>query len=178
MAILESESNASDKIRWHSMSTTTMTKFFALIVVSIGLASAQVYAAEPVNTLEKSGLFNFEPSGVAIRGADTVAYFTVGKFVRGSDAYTAEWRGATWRFASQNHLDLFRASPEDYAPQYGGYCAYGVAQNYLVKIEPENWTIVDGKLYLNFNDSVQSTWEQDIQGYIQQANALFPGLTN
>lgn len=136
------------------------------------------FAAEPINTLEKSGLFSYKPSGVAIRGTDTVAYFTEGKPVKGSDAFTTEWNGATWKFASQEHLDLFVANPEKYAPQYGGYCAYGVTKNNLVKVEPENWTIVDGKLYLNYNDSIQSKWEGDISGYIADANEKFKGLLN
>lgn len=137
---------------------------------------SQVFASESINTLEKSGLFNYKSSGVAIRGTDTVAYFTEGKPVQGSDDFTTQWKGATWKFSSQKHLDLFVESPEKYAPQYGGYCAYGVTQNYLVKIEPENWTIVDGKLYLNFNDSVQKKWDADIKGYIDDADKKFQGL--
>jgi YHS domain-containing protein len=141
------------------------------------LVSANVFAAEQINTLEKSGLFGgYEPSGVAIRGTDPVAYFTDGKPVEGSDEFTTEWQGATWKFASQGHLDMFVASPEKYAPQYGGYCAYGVAQDNLVKIEPDNWTIVDDKLYLNYDDKLQGKWEQDIPGYIQEANTKFEGL--
>ena len=134
------------------------------------------FAAEPINTLEKSGLFSYKPSGVAIRGTDTVAYFTEGKAIAGSDAFTTEWQGATWKFSSQEHLDLFVASPEKYAPQYGGYCAYGVTKNSLVKIEPENWSIVDDKLYLNYNNGVQKKWEKDIQGYIQDADSKFSAL--
>lgn len=134
------------------------------------------FAAEPINTLEKSGLFSYKPSGIAIRGTDTVAYFTEGKAVAGSDAFTTEWQGATWKFASQEHLDLFAANPEKYAPQYGGYCAYGVTKNSLVKIEPENWTIIDDKLYLNYSDSVQKTWEKNIPAYINDANTKFGAL--
>jgi len=134
------------------------------------------FGAEPINTLEKSGLFSYKPSGVAIRGADTVAYFTEGKPVQGSDEFTTRWNGATWKFASQKHLDLFIENPEKYAPQYGGYCAYGVAQNNLVKIEPENWTIVDGKLYLNFNDGLQKKWEGAIKGYIAEADKKLQSL--
>ena len=149
----------------------------ALFVLMLGFfMTAPAYAAEPVNTLEKSGFFSYKPSGVAIRGTDTVAYFTQGKPVAGSDQFTTEWQGATWKFSSQEHLDLFVAEPEKYAPQYGGYCAYGVAQDNLVKIEPENWTIVDGKLYLNYDDDLQEKWESDIAGYVAEANKKFQGL--
>ena len=149
----------------------------ALAAAALALASlAPALAAEPINTLEKEGWFGYEPSGTAIRGYDTVAYFTEGGPVEGSAEFTAEWMGATWRFASQEHLDLFEAEPEKYAPQYGGYCAYGVVQDDLVKIEPENWTIVDGKLYLNYDDEVQATWEADIPGFIAEADAKFGAL--
>ena len=148
----------------------------AALSLLVAFAPGAALAAEPINTLEKSGLFGYDPSGVAIRGYDTVAYFTEGEPREGSEAFTSEWMGATWRFASQEHLDLFAADPERYAPQYGGYCAYGVVQDGLVKIEPENWTIVDGKLYLNYNDDIQEKWERDIPGFIAAADAKFEGL--
>lgn len=138
--------------------------------------STAAFAEESINTLEKSGLFSFKPSGVAIRGTDPVAYFTESKAVMGSDEFTTQWQGATWKFSSQAHLDLFTATPEKYAPQYGGYCAYGVTQGYLVKIEPENWSIIDGKLYLNFSDSVQKKWNKDTKGYIADADIKFQNL--
>jgi len=147
------------------------------LLLSVSLFSLSATAAEPINTLEKKGLISgFESSGVAIRGYDTVAYFTQGKPVEGSTEFTTEWEGASWRFSSQEHLDLFTASPEDYAPQYGGYCAYGVAKDGLVKIEPENWSIIDDKLYLNFNDKVQGLWEADIAGFISAADRKFDVL--
>jgi YHS domain-containing protein len=147
-----------------------------LLSLSLTLGVNLAFAAEPINTLEKSGFFSYKPSGVAIRGTDTVAYFTEGKPIAGSDKYTSQWEGATWKFSSQKHLDLFTANPEKYAPQYGGYCAYGTAQGNLVKIEPENWTIIDDKLYLNFNDSVQKTWENDTAAYIKKADNVFEEL--
>ncbi len=88
---------------------------------------------------------------VAIRGYDPVAYFTDGKAVQGSEAYSYKWLGATWRFASDAHRRLFATSPISYAPQYGGACAEGVA-NYggvAVDTDPESWRIIDGKLYLS-----------------------------
>jgi len=155
---------------------TTVRSSALLLLVTVLLASYRAFAGEPINTLERSGFIGYEPSGVAIKGADTVAYFTQGKYIGGTDEFTTDWRGATWKFVSQDHLDLFIADPQKYAPQYGGYCAYGVSQNYLVKIEPENWTIVEGKLYLNYNDGVQATWEQNIAGYINLADARYEDL--
>ncbi|HEX4871267.1 MAG TPA: YHS domain-containing (seleno)protein [Nevskiaceae bacterium] len=135
----------------------------------------QALAAPPVNTL-KRGLIRDTPTGVAINGYDTVAYFTQGKPVRGVDAYVHEWNGAKWKFASQAHLDLFQANPAQYAPQYGGYCAYGVAQGYLVSIEPEQFTVLDGKLYLNYDADVQAKWTKDIAGYNRTADGKFGEL--
>lgn len=151
--------------------------FFALLSTLTLLAvSSQAIASEKINTLEKAGFFGYEPSDVAIRGTDTVAYFTQGKAVEGSDEWTMQWQGATWKFSSQEHLDLFAANPQQYAPQFGGYCAYGVHKGQLVKIEPENWTIIDGKLYLNYNSGIQKKWEKDPKGYIESANAKFDDL--
>lgn len=114
--------------------------------------------------------------GNAIEGYDPVAYHTQGKPVEGSGDFTHEWKGATWRFASAENRDLFAADPEKYAPAYGGYCAYGVSQGYLVEIDPAAWSVVDGTLYLNYSMSVQDTWEQDIPGYLELADTKWPGL--
>jgi len=114
--------------------------------------------------------------GVAIDGADPVAYFTDGKSVEGKREFSAEWNGATWRFASAEHRALFLADPERYAPQYGGYCAWAVSQGYTASTEPENWRIVDGKLYLNYSRSVQKDWEQDIPANITKGDANWPTI--
>ena len=155
-------------MRFIKLLFTTAMLFIGLIATSI--------AAERINTLEKEGLFGYEPNGVAIRGYDTVAYFTKGMPVAGNDTFTTQWSGATWKFSSQEHLDLFVAEPEKYAPQYGGYCAYGVAQESLVKIEPEQWSIIDDKLYLNYNSKLNKEWKKDMADYINQADALFEKL--
>jgi hypothetical protein len=110
----------------------------------------------------------------AIRGYDPVAYFAQSRPVKGSPQFTHQWRGATWRFASAENRDRFAAAPEKYAPQYGGYCAYGVASGYAVKIEPDAWSVVDGKLYLNYDRSVQKTWQTDVPGYVRKADANWP----
>jgi YHS domain-containing protein len=143
-------------------------RIFAIVLLFVAFAGS-AWAADPINTLERSGLWGYEPSGVAVRGYDTVAYFTQGKPVEGKEAFATEWQGAEWRFASQEHLDLFNASPEKYAPQFGGYCAYGVAVGNLVKIEADLWDIVDGKLYLNYDEDLQAKWRKNIPGFIVQA---------
>jgi YHS domain-containing protein len=114
--------------------------------------------------------------GLAIAGYDPVAYFTDGKPVAGSSELTTEWQGATWRFASAAHRDQFVAEPAKYAPQYGGYCAWAVSQNYTASIDPDAWKIVDGKLYLNYSKDIQAKWQQDIPGNIGKADVNWPKL--
>jgi YHS domain-containing protein len=154
----------------------SLSRRFAL---SLGAAAlffdTAAIAVEPViNTLKNSLLGG--RTDTAINGYDTVAYFTVGKPVKGLDSFVYEWNGAKWKFSSQDNLDLFKGSPEKYAPQYGGYCAYGVAQGSLVKVEPDQFTVRDGKLYLNYDAGVQSKWLKDIPGYNKAADAKFPSL--
>jgi len=147
----------------------------ALVLMLMATLSPAAEAATPaVNTL-KAGLFGGHGE-VAILGYDPVGYFLDGKPEPGSDTYTYVWQGAKWKFASQDHLDKFRAEPGKYAPQYGGYCAYGVAKDNLVSIEPDKWTIIGGKLYLNYDADVQQKWLKDPTGYIQQADGKFTEL--
>lgn len=138
------------------------------------LASALLFAAPPVNTLKTGWLGG--RSDTAILGYDTVAYFTLGKPVKGQDRFVYAWQGAKWKFASRANLDLFTSNPEKYAPQYGGYCAYGVAQGNLVSIEPDQFTVLDGKLYLNYSADVQRKWLRDPPGFIKSADARFEAL--
>ena len=123
----------------------------------------------------------YEESGIAIGGADPVAYFendlADGEFVEGSPEYTHEWQGVTWQFASAENRDAFAANPDQYAPEYGGFCAWAAAQNKLAAISPDAWSIVDGKLYLNANQNIQTRWEKDIPGFIAQANENWPTLS-
>lgn len=115
--------------------------------------------------------------GVAIGGADPVAYFTDETFVAGSADFTHGWKGATWQFASEENRDLFASDPEQYAPQYGGYCAWAVGQNALAAIDPNAWSVVDGKLYLNANARIQERWNKDIPGNIALAEENWPALS-
>jgi YHS domain-containing protein len=151
----------------------TRRDLFGLAAAGL-LASPPALAAPPVNTLT-SGVLS-RRSDTAIQGYDPVAYFTVGKSVKGQDRFATDWKGAKWKFASQSNLDLFKSDPEKYAPQYGGYCAYGVAQDNLVSIEPDNFTLREGKLYLNYNAEVQALWLKDPAGFIKQADTKFKQL--
>jgi YHS domain-containing protein len=113
-------------------------------------------------------------SNVAVSGYDVVAYFTDGRPTRGTTQFRTTHQGAEYRFASAEHLAAFRAAPARYLPQYGGYCAWAVSQNYTASANPNNWRIVDGKLYLNYNTEIQRRWEANIPGFIQSANTNWP----
>ncbi len=114
--------------------------------------------------------------GLAIRGADPVAYFTEGAYRAGSPSFTTKWKGATWRFATAEHRDRFLANPERYAPQYGGYCAYAVSQGRVATIDPKAFTVVGDKLYLNYSLGIQEKWRADRDAYITKADANWPRL--
>ncbi|MFE4106362.1 YHS domain-containing (seleno)protein [Almyronema epifaneia] len=118
----------------------------------------------------------FAENNIAIKGTDPVAYFTQGEAVPGSADYTYDWQGATWQFASAEHRDLFAANPEQYAPQYGGYCAWAVSQGYTAPIDPQAWKIVEGRLYLNYDKRVQQRWSRDIPGNIAKADQNWPAV--
>ena len=123
---------------------------------------------------QKSAVFN--PSEGAIHGYDPVAYFTESKAVKGDAKFTYTWNTVTWYFASQQNLDAFKANPEKFAPQYGGYCAFGLADGHKAPTDPEAWTILDNKLYLNYNKNVQQSWKKKSQEYIQVADKKWPLL--
>ncbi len=125
----------------------------------------QVFAMEPAI---------YANDGVAVDGSDVVAYFTEGKPVSGKSDITHDWMGATWRFATEANRSAFAADPEQYAPQYGGYCAYAVSEGYTASTTPAAWKIVDGKLYLNYSRRVQRIWERDIPTRISNADANWP----
>jgi len=115
-------------------------------------------------------------AAVAIKGYDPVAYFKQGAPTKGSTQFTRQWMGATWLFSSVENRDLFATNPEQYAPQYGGYCAYAVSEGHTASIDPEAWKIVDGKLYLNYSKGVQKKWLGDTTGRIQRGDKNWPTL--
>jgi len=106
----------------------------------------------------------------AIKGYDAVAYFTEGKALQGSASFNYVWHGMTWQFITKENRDLFAGSPEKYAPQYDGYCAWAMAEARKAHTDPEVWKIVGGKLYLNCSRSAHEKWSTDIPGNIRKAD--------
>lgn len=142
-----------------------MKSFLTMLLTVVTIATAFSQATRYANQ-----------NGVAIKGYDPVAYFAQNKAISGVDAYTFEWSGSQWKFSSQAHLDSFKVAPEKYAPQYGGYCAYGCSQNYKAPVDPEAFTILNNKLYLNYSMKVKTAWLQEATARIKAADANWPAL--
>lgn len=141
--------------------------FVRALAVSGALLLSSVSFASAVNT----GV-----NDVAIHGYDPVAYFTKDKAVKGKEKYTAIYNGAIYRFASEENRDLFKANTEKYAPQFGGYCAMGVALDKKLDVDPDAFYIADGKLYLNLNKTVQQKWLEDVPGHLKTASRKWSGI--
>ncbi|OEF30026.1 YHS domain-containing (seleno)protein [Vibrio rumoiensis] len=141
-----------------------------LLLATQALFSTQALAAsDPIYT----GYF----SSKALEGYDSVAYFTEGKPVKGNKAFKTTYQGADWLFSSQEHLDLFTGDPEKYAPQYGGYCAWALgSEKQLAPGDPLQWTVYNGKLYVNYDKSVKEKWLPNKDTFIKSADAQWPAI--
>ncbi len=140
-------------------------KTFVAVLV-IGALAANVRAGE-----------FYEKQSVAIKGYDTVAYFKDKKPVKGSPEHKAEYKGSVFHFSSKANRDAFTADPAKYAPQYNGFCAFGTAGGYKAAVEPAAFTIVNDKLYLNYNKDIQKQWSADIPGFVVKADKNWPAVS-
>jgi YHS domain-containing protein len=147
--------------------TTTLIRVLSVMLVAIGCA---------VTTTAWAGEF-FEKEGAAIRGHDPVAYFKEGRPVKGLAEHRFEHKGSVFLFASKANRDAFAAEPERYAPQYGGFCAFGMASGYKAAIDPAAFTVQGGKLYLNYNRDVQKQWSADVPGFVANADRNWPAVS-
>lgn len=110
-------------------------------------------------------------AAVAVDGYDAVSYFQDnGVPVMGDARYSVMYNLAEWHFANQANADAFKANPTAFAPQFGGHCAWAMSRGSLAPGDATLYKVVDGKLYLNFNEAVQKTWLGDIPGFIAQAD--------
>lgn len=137
-----------------------------LIIAALAFVTAvQTYA-------QRSEIF--APGGKAIKGYDPVAFFKESKPVKGSDKFQYKWKEATWFFSSNENLEAFKTDPEKYAPQYGGYCAYGTSQGHKAPTQTDTWTVLNDKLYFNYNDKVKELWAKDQANLIKTADEKWP----
>lgn len=146
------------------------------LIFALSLALAGFVGAPAPAFADQRPVYTGFASNVGVSGYDVVAYFTDGRPVRGIAQFRVTHQGVEYRFASAEHLAAFRANPARYMPQYGGYCAWAVSQGYTASANPNNWRIVDGKLYLNYNADAQRRWNGDIAGHIRSADANWPGV--
>ncbi len=148
-------------------------KLRTLIAAAV-VAAGPVVISAPAAFADKDPIYTAKRSNLALQGYDTVAYFTLGEPTKGSAEYSTTYNGAEFRFASEENLNLFLGNPEQYAPQYGGYCAWAVAKGQTAKGDARRWAIIDNKLYLNYNKGIQKKWDKDRAGFITSANTNWP----
>jgi YHS domain-containing protein len=146
------------------------------MAAALAALAATALPAQAQAQAQSSAALNLSADGVAIKGYDPVAYFTMNKPVKGSPSFVAKHEGATYWFANAEHQQAFTAQPAKYVPQYGGYCAFGVAKGAKPDIDPTAFAVVDGKLYLNLNPDVQSRWLKDVPGFIKTADENWKSL--
>ncbi|CAM3060446.1 YHS domain-containing (seleno)protein [Paracoccus nototheniae] len=153
-------------------------KTFLIPVVLAGLALGLSGATGPGVVAQTPGVQINAPAGLGAAGYDLVAYFRQNAPVLGDAALSHLHEGVTYRFSSAENRAAFRADPAAYLPQYGSYCAYGVARGYKVGVDPAAFTIVDGKLYLNYDRAVQKIWRKDIPRYLARSEANWPAIAD
>ncbi len=145
---------------------------FAVLIVVLGLFAGIVRSAA-AGTDSPVAVVNAD-QGIGLKGYDPVAYFINGAPTKGSEQYSLTWKGVTYRFASAGNLDKFKADPEKYLPQYGGYCAYAMSLDRIADIDPSRWAIVNGKLYLNNGFVAEKLWSLNKNGNIVSADRNWP----
>ena len=144
------------------------------VVMALILMATAVPADARFSTSRAAEIYTGLVADTAVGGYDPVAYFTAGKAIPGSVDITLQHDGVMWRFASESNRDAFAADPARYAPQFGGYCAFAIAQGSIAKGDPEAWSIVDGKLYLNYDARIKATWLKDAKNLIAKGEKNWP----
>lgn len=147
----------------------------SLAIVIAGAAGTLPQTAFAIDESSTAAI-NVEKGAVILHGYDPVAYFTMGKPAKGNAKYSTTYRGAVYYFASKANRTMFLADPAHYAPQFGGFCAMGVALGKKLDVDPNQFKVVDGRLYLNVNADVFKKWSQDIPGNIARANENWPAI--
>jgi YHS domain-containing protein len=146
---------------------------------SYGSRAPRTKSSKATATAHPSGertLLNLDRKGVALQGHDPVSLFTDGSPVKGDPQFQAEHGGAIYHFASRAHLVSFQASPDKYIPQFGGFCAMGVAMGKLLKVDVAVSQVVNGRLLAQKNAKARDMFNQDPTGNLQKADAQWPGL--
>ncbi|ABD55716.1 YHS domain-containing (seleno)protein [Jannaschia sp. CCS1] len=149
---------------------TTLRFGLGLLAASTTLIATRASAAEP-NI--------YQDAGIAIDGADAVAFFGLAEEdapVIGQAEHALDWNGAIWHFANAENRAIFEANPEAYAPAFGGYCAYAAARGYVASTVPEAWSVVDGRLFLNYSRRIRRRWLRELPEAIGRGDTNYPAM--
>jgi YHS domain-containing protein len=152
---------------------TAVLSSSALVFTTLSLIAPGTVLAFDINS---TAAVDVDAQGVGIHGYDPVSYFSQGLAVKGSTKYQAHHAGVSYYFSSSQQRDTFMATPTKFAPQFGGFCAMGVALGKKLDGDPEAWRIVDGKLYLNVNKDIQKKWLEDVPGNLKRAGDEWPSI--
>lgn len=155
---------------------TPKKAMLATLALSSALFGASLSPAFAVNEINTVPGLTTAGAPLALHGYDPVAYFVAGKPTPGNANLVAAHDGASYYFSSQANLDRFKAEPAKYAPQYGGYCAYGVSVGKKFDGNPGYWKVVGGKLYLNLNADIAGKFNADVAGSVSKADAQWPKI--
>ncbi|MDM5147459.1 YHS domain protein [Candidatus Persebacteraceae bacterium Df01] len=151
--------------------------FFILLGAAVGPATISALSKSDSDTAASKNIHFYKyPGGLGADGYDVISYFNDSKAVKGNEIYEEEWGGVLWRFISHKNRKQFFQDPQRYIPQYGGHCAYGVAQGYLVRGDPMAWSIRDDKLYLNYSQGIRTAWLANAQEFIRRSELSWPKL--
>lgn len=148
-----------------------------LLLLSLVLMLTTATAGLAADTTNTSLGLTAAGGPLAIHGFDAISYFD-GMPRRGLAQHSSLWNGAVYRFASKDNLKRFEKNPSKYAPQFGGFCAYGVSVGKKFDGDPEVYKIVNGKLYFNLNPQIKQTWEKDVPGNLLKAEKQWTKIAN
>jgi len=150
----------------------------AMFVCLALILAVQAFAQSTTAPSATKRYVNLDWHGVALHGYDPVAYFTQGKPVKGDKKFSSDYRGAIYRFASADDKAMFDTEPTKYEPQFGGFCAYAVSQDRTADIQPDCWSIVDGRLLVQNSPKAVELWNKDVAGHIKSADQNWPAIAD
>ncbi|MEP6595928.1 MAG: YHS domain-containing (seleno)protein [Ginsengibacter sp.] len=158
--------------------TLNKNRFFKIVFVGMLILMA-VFTTINVKAQKYHGKYlnNVDAKGVIIDGYDPVAFFTDNKPLKGDPKFQYNYEEATYYFANQEHLDLFKADPEKYKPQFGAWCAYAVSLGRTAPINVNTFSIVNGKLVIQHNQKAVRGWNEDVKGNLKLADKYWPAVT-
>ena len=139
-----------------------------ILLAVIGVTNSQLYAIDEIYTSSFSS--------TAVEGYDVVSYFDSGEPKKGNTEFSTTYKKATWLFSTQENLEKFKVNPGQYAPQFGGHCAWAASEGYIAKGDPNYWEVYEGKLYLNYNASIKQKWSVEKSRHISKGNKNWPNI--